>query len=119
MTRRLSYIIKSQMELNLSFMPFIKECGLFIPTFETFKLGEALCLELQLPDQLETQKVDAEVVWITPPNALYQVYQGVGVQFTGEHAKSLAERIKSTLDNTMDIGGYTLGLSTPMMSEES
>lgn len=107
------------MELNLSYMPFIKECGLFIPTNETFKLGEAINLELQLPDQVEPQMVNAEVIWITPKNALYQVYQGIGVQFSGENAKSISEHIKATLDDTLDIGGYTLGLSTqPVTSEE-
>ena len=106
----LDYILKNQLELNLSYMPFIKDGGLFIPTSQTFNLGEKVLVNLQLPGQKETHLIEGKVVWITPTNALYQIFPGIGVQFTGENASSLHEQIKANLDNTMDAGGYTYGI---------
>jgi type IV pilus assembly protein PilZ len=109
--KTLEYVIKSQLELNLSYMPFIKDGGLFIPTSETFNLGAKILVNLQLPGQKETHTIEGKVVWVTPKNALYQIFPGLGIQFIGENAKSLHEQIKTNLDNTMDVGGYTYGLT--------
>lgn len=111
MANTLTYIINSQIELNLSYMPYIKGGGIFVPTTEEFQLGAIIKLNLQLPGETKPKEIEAEVVWITPKNALYQVYQGVGVQFRGEGVKSLLEEIKASLDDTMDVGGYTYGLA--------
>jgi len=109
---KLDYNINNQLELNLSYMPFIKDGGLFIPTPETFSLGDRIRVNLQLPGHKDTHVVEGKVVWITPKNALYQIFPGIGVQFIGENAKSLHELIKANLDNTMDVGGYTYGISS-------
>lgn len=105
----LEYIIKNQLELNLSYMPFIKNGGLFIPTSKIFHIGDKIFVNLQLPEQNATHRVEGKVVWITPKNALYQIFPGIGIQFIGENAKALHEQIKANLDNTMDVGGYTYG----------
>src|SRR5436189_6016645 len=97
----LDYVIKNQLELNLSYMPFIKDGGLFIPTSQSFPLGEKIFINLQLPGQKETHKIEGKVVWITPKNALYQIFPGIGIQFVGDNASSLHEQIKANLDNTM------------------
>lgn len=109
---KLDYAINNQLELNLSYMPFIKDGGLFIPTPETFSLGDKIRVNLQLPGHKDTHVMEGKVVWITPKNALYQIFPGIGVQFIGENAKSLHELIKANLDNTMDVGGYTYGITS-------
>ncbi len=111
MSNRIKYDIPTQQELNLSYMPFIIDGGLFIPTSDSFLLGENIIVDLQLPGQQESTEVEAKVVWITPKNAIYQIFQGVGVQLTGTKAKSIHEQIKMHLDNTIEVGGYTDGFA--------
>lgn len=107
---RLQYVIKNQVDLNLSYMPYIKDGGLFIPTNDTYHLGDHIIIDLQLPGHSETKEIAGKIIWITPPNSLYQIFPGIGVQFVGENAKSMHDIIKSSIDNTMDVGGYTYGI---------
>lgn len=107
---RLKYIITNQMELNFSYMPFIKDGGIFFPTNDTFNLGDHIILDLQLPGHPTLKEVTGKIVWITPPNSLYLVYPGIGIQFIGDTAKTIHDIVKSSIDNTMDVGSYTLGL---------
>lgn len=108
--KRLNYVIKSQMELNLSYMPFIKDGGLFIPTNDEYHLGDHVIVDLQLPGHTNKKEVNGKIVWITPQNSLYQSYPGIGIQFIGDNAKNIHDLIKSGIDNTIDIGGYTYGI---------
>jgi len=110
----LDYVIKNQLELNLSYMPFIKDGGLFIPTPQSFSIGDKISVNLQLPGQKERHLIEGKIVWITPKNALYQIFPGIGIQFIGDNSKSLHEQIKANLDNTMDVGGYTYGITIEM-----
>lgn len=109
--RSIKYEIKTQVDLNLSYMPFIKDGGVFVPTSESsFSLGECINLDIQLPGHAENLQVEGKVIWITPKNGLYQIYPGIGIQLVGANAKTLHELIKANLDNTIDIGGYTYGM---------
>lgn len=108
----LKYVIKSQAELNLSFLPFIQDGGLFVPTNQSFNLGAMVNLELQLPAQTKTLTIESKVVWITPKNALYYIFAGVGVQFTGANAKAVCDQIKAKLDNTQELSGYVSGINS-------
>lgn len=107
---QLTYKVQNQMELNFSYMPFINNGGLFVPTNEKFELDDNITVELHLPGQTDSIYIEGRVVWITPVNALYQIYPGVGIQFTGDKAKALDDLIKSHLDNTMDVGGHAYGM---------
>jgi type IV pilus assembly protein PilZ len=108
--RSIDYEIKTQFDLNLSYMPFIKDGGLFIPIMEFFALEEHIMVNIIFPGQKDAQQVEGKVIWITPENALYQIYRGVGIQFIGSNAKSIHELVKANLDNTIDVGGYTYGM---------
>ena len=110
MTTTLDVVIKNQNELNCSYLPFIKDGGLFIPTSELFQLGDDVILNLQIPGYTESMKIEGKVVWITPGNSLYQTYHGIGIQFTGENAKVTHDLIKSHIDTTQDVGGYAYGI---------
>ncbi len=106
----LMYEIKDPLELNLSYMPFVKQGGLFIPTVETLSLGDRVMVELALPDKKEPLKFLGKVIWITPKNALHHVLPGVGVQFSGTNAEAIRNEIEAHLDNSIEIGGYTYGI---------
>jgi type IV pilus assembly protein PilZ len=106
----LNYVIKDPVELNLSYMPFVKEGGLFVPTSEHFSLGDQVVVDLQLPSKKEILKITGKVVWISPRNALHYVLPGIGIQFIGTDAKVIRSQIEADLDASMDIGGYTYGM---------
>ena len=106
----LTYDINDPLELNLSYMPFIAEGGLFIPTSRPFALGDKIILELKLPGKQTAVKIDGRVVWITPPNALHHVLPGIGIQFVGNNAATNRSMIEAQLDKSTEIGGYTYGI---------
>jgi len=106
----LSYIIKDPLELNLSYMPFITNGGLFVPTIDTYVLGDIVALDLMLPGRNEIIRIEGKVIWITPKNAMHHVLAGVGIQFIGDGALAIKAQLESTLDTKMEVGGYTYGI---------
>lgn len=111
--RQLNYSMKEAVELNLSYMPFIAGGGLFVPTPESFQLGERVVVDVKLPNKDENIIVEGNVVWITPSNALHHVLTGIGVQFSGAHKQKIREKIEENLTNNMEVGGYTYGITNP------
>lgn len=107
----LEYKITDPFELNLSYMPFVNNGGLFIPSTESFSLGALVTVILELPGKKEKLKIEGRVVWITPKNALHHVLPGVGIQFVGSDAIVVRSHIESQLDSTIDVGGYTYGIT--------
>jgi type IV pilus assembly protein PilZ len=110
--KTIDYIIQNQLELNFSYMPFIVDGGLFIPTIEKYSLGEKIQLNLQLPGQLEIHSIEVKIIWTTPKNTLYQILPGIGVELIGVNAKALRDQIKANVDNKMEVGAYVYGMST-------
>lgn len=109
--RTITYTINDPVELNLSYMPFIINGGLFVPSFESFVLGENVIVDLIIPARKEPLRIDGKVVWITPSNALHHVLSGIGVQFVGANAANNKSVIETHLDTALDIGGYTYGIN--------
>lgn len=109
MKRTVSYDILNKIELNRSFMPFVQNGGIFILTKEDFKLNEPITAHIKFPDENEMLTADAMVIWITPPHSIDYPKTGIGIQFTGEQASSIKERIMLTLDSNYAVGGYIFG----------
>ena len=107
----LNYVINDLLDLNLSYMPFIKDGGLFVPTQEIYFLGDALNVDLQLPTKEHPIRIEGKVVWLTPKNALHHVIAGIGIQFTGVDAVTIRKELESLLDKSIDVGGYTYGIT--------
>lgn len=107
----LNYDIKDLLELNLAYMPFITNGGLFIPTADAYILGNHVNVDLQLPTKKESIKIEGKVVWLTPKNSLYHVISGIGIQFVGPNANVIRTQLESMLDKSVEIGGYTYGIS--------
>lgn len=110
-TEILSYVIRDPIEINLSYMPFIHGGGLFIPTPKAFSLGNRVIVDLQLPGKKESIRITGKVVWITPHNALHHVLPGIGIQFIEKDAATIRSQIEASLDTTMEVGGYTYGIT--------
>src|ERR1700722_9176715 len=94
----LNYVINYPVELNLSYMPFITNGGLFIPTFETYVMGDPILVDLTLPGKKESLRIEGKIIWITPQNALHHVLPGIGIQFTGPNAQAIRTQVESHLD---------------------
>ena len=73
--------IKDKSVLYSSYMPFLKNGGLFIPTGKSYRLGDEIFLLLSLMDEPEKIPVAGKVVWITPKGAQGNRAAGIGVQF--------------------------------------
>ena len=89
--------IKDKSALYVSYMPFIKNGGLFIPTTRDSKLGDEVFLLLTLMDSTERLPVAGKVVWVTPRGAQGKRQQGIGVQFSPQDGGTTQKKIESYL----------------------
>ncbi|WP_394173179.1 PilZ domain-containing protein [Thalassotalea litorea] len=71
----------NEKDLYLSYMPFLKQGGLFIKTTQAYELGDTISLQVLLPGQEEHVTMQTHVCWITPPGAHNGTESGVGVAF--------------------------------------
>lgn len=99
--RILSFAIKDKSALYASFMPFIKNGGLFIPTTKKYQLGDEIFLLLQLMEESERIPVAGKVIWLTPSGAEGNRSIGVGVQFSEQDKGAARRKIEDYLAGTM------------------
>lgn len=98
--------------LYQSYMQFIRNGGLFIPTNRDYRIGDPVIILLMLLDDPERHTVSGRVVWITPKDAQGRRRQGIGVQFGRENGGVVQKKIETLLvsqlgaENTS--GTYTL-----------
>jgi len=94
----LSLALKDKAQLHASWMPFLKQGGVFVPSNRRFSLGEEVFLVLTLPESSERIPVAGKVAWVTPGAAQGARTAGIGVQFAdnGEN-DALRGRIEALL----------------------
>ena len=78
----LSLTIRDKSALYASYMPFVRNGGLFIPTNKSYKLGDEVFMLLTLMDDKEKLPIAGRIVWITPRGAQSNRTAGIGVQFS-------------------------------------
>lgn len=117
-TEAIKYVIRDPLECNLSYMPFIKDGGLFLPTMQSYSLGDRILVDLVLPGKTDALRIEGRVVWITPKNALHHVLTGIGIQFTGANAQQVRSQIEAQLDTKTEVGGYTYGITEEMKKDK-
>lgn len=83
--------------LYKQYMPFIQNGGLFVRTQDTFSLGDAVALSVQLPDDGDQHNITGRVVWVTPESAQRGLPAGIGVQFALDEAAPLRHKIEGYL----------------------
>jgi type IV pilus assembly protein PilZ len=99
----LTLTIKDKSSLYQSYMPFIVNGALFIPTHNRYNLGEEVFLMLTLPDSPEKFPVAGRVVWITPKNAQGRRVAGIGVQLgNGQDEGVVRRKIEALLAGALD-----------------
>jgi len=93
----ISIAIKDKQALYMSYMPFIENGGLFVPTKKEYNLGDDMFLLVKIMDEIEPVHIAGKVAWVSPPGALGNRPRGVGVQFTGDDAKKTVHLIEDKL----------------------
>lgn len=78
----LSLTIRDKSALYASYMAFIKNGGLFIPTAKSYRMGDEVFMLLNLMDEKEKLPIAGQIVWITPKGAQGNRTAGIGVQFS-------------------------------------
>ncbi|MDR2881264.1 MAG: PilZ domain-containing protein [Azoarcus sp.] len=88
----LSLNISSKAALYASYMPYLGNGGIFLPTTKHYTLGDEVFLMIQLMDDPAKYPVAGAVVWITPAGAQRNKTQGVGVQFAADETGRLVKQ---------------------------
>ena len=80
----LSLNIKGKSALYVSYMPFVKNGGIFIPSKKSneYSLGDDIFVLLTIDDSKEKIPVSGKVSWITPKGAHVNKTEGIGIQFS-------------------------------------
>jgi type IV pilus assembly protein PilZ len=90
--------IKEASALYAAYIPIFTSGGLFIPTTRDYKLGDPVYVLISLPDDPQRYPVAGKVAWVTPPKAVNNRTQGVGVEFpVDEKAHTLKLKIEEML----------------------
>lgn len=92
----LSLSIKDVATLHASYMPYVENGGLFIPTKKKYQMGDEVFVLLSLIDEAEKVPVSGKVVWLTPSGAQGNRVAGIGVQFS-ESDSHVVESIEKYL----------------------
>ena len=98
----LSLNIREKDALYAAYMPFLKGGGIFIPTNQSYELGQEVFMLLSLMGDPQRIAVQGKVVWITPYGVPGKRTQGIGVQFTqDETGASARAQIEQILGETL------------------
>lgn len=94
---QLELTITNKNELLAVYMPFVKNGGLFVPTKNSFQLGQMVNLTVKIWCLTEPVTITGKIVWITPLHAQGGRPAGIGVQFVQESTKQLKDAIEKQL----------------------
>ena len=97
----------TERDLYQSYMPFLKQGGLFVRTPEYFELGTEISLDVLLPDSLEKSNVKGVVCWLTPVGAQNGTPPGIGVSFT-EDPENVRAQIEKMIARHLNSAEPTL-----------
>lgn len=99
----LSLNIETKEELQQSYMPFVTNGGLFVPTARSYQLGEEVFVLLTLMDDPDKIPVTGKVVWVTPKAAQGGKSAGIGIQLSPDDT-TLHQKIETLLAGAASAG---------------
>ncbi|MCV6613150.1 MAG: PilZ domain-containing protein [Amphritea sp.] len=102
----LSLAIETKEDLYKSYMPYVKNGGLFIPTNRTYQLGEEVFMLLSLIEEDDKIPVTGKVIWVTPRAAQGGRIPGIGIQLSQEDA-TLVGKIETYIATLLNSGRRT------------
>jgi type IV pilus assembly protein PilZ len=93
----LSLTIRDKSALYASYMPFVKNGGLFIPTSKSYKLGDEVFMLLTLIEDKDRLPIAGKIVWLTPKGSQGNRTAGIGVQFSDLDKGQTRNKIENVL----------------------
>lgn len=93
--------IRDKTSLYDSYMPFVKNGGIFIPTDKGYHINDEVFLVLTLMDSKQKLPVAGRIVWVTPRGAQGSKAAGIGVQFSLEDKGSTRSQIETLLAGSL------------------
>jgi len=97
----IAFSITDRGALYSSFMQYVNNGGVFVPTSRSYDIGDRVFVLLKLMDDATPYAVETEVVWITPPGAQGNKTPGIGVRFSEDDkgaAKNAIEQQWAAID---------------------
>lgn len=98
----LSLTIKDKHALYAAYMPHVRNGGLFVPTSNTYRLGDEVFMLLSLMEESEKLPVVGKVIWITPQGAQGNRTAGVGLQFSDKDGGPARTKIETYLAGALE-----------------
>ncbi|MDO9141151.1 MAG: PilZ domain-containing protein [Methylobacter sp.] len=98
----LSLSIKDKNALYASYMPFVTNGGLFIPTNREYEMGQEVFMLLNLMEETERLPIAGKIIWITPPGSEGYRACGVGVQFSDQDGGVSRNKIENYLAGSLE-----------------
>lgn len=93
----ISFSITDRGALYSSYMSFVQNGGVFVPTARNYELGDKVFMLLKLMDDHSLVPVNASVVWVTPAGAQGNKVPGIGVQFAEDDRGATKSSIEQHL----------------------
>ena len=95
--------------LYKSYMPFLKNGGVYVPTTGNYPIGTKVFLIARLPNSEERLPIVGEVVWINQSKAVTRP-AGIGIRFTDttENAQVRDRIEKAIMGISSDTQTYTM-----------
>jgi type IV pilus assembly protein PilZ len=93
----LSLTIRDKSALYASYMPFVRNGGLFIPTSKNYRLGDEVFMLLTLIEDKEKLPIAGKIIWLTPKGSQGNRTAGIGVQFSDLDKGQTRNKIENVL----------------------
>jgi len=93
----IAFSITDRGALYSSYMSFVQNGAVFVPTSRAYDLGDEVFMLLKLMDDTAPIPVSGKVVWITPAGAQANKSPGVGIQFADNDNGSTKSDIEQHL----------------------
>ncbi len=97
----LSFSLKDKNALYVSYMPFVINGGIFIPTTREYELGQEVFMLLNLMNETERFPINGKVIWKTPVGSDGYRSAGIGVQF-GQQDVVVKNKIEAYLAGVIE-----------------
>ncbi len=92
-----AFSITDRGALYTSYMSFVQNGAVFVPTPRQYELGDNVFMLLKLMDDTVPLPINGSVVWVTPAGAQGNKTPGIGVQFSDEDNGSTKSSIEHHL----------------------
>lgn len=77
----ISFSITDRGALYSSYLSFVNNGGIFVPTSRSYELGDSVFMLLKVMDETTPVGITGTICWVTPAGAQGNKVPGVGIQF--------------------------------------